>query len=333
MRQDSCGEPRRARRKMLYKEENKATMLKVFIDGKEGTTGLQIFDRLGGRDDVRIISLPEEKRKDIEARRTCINEADVVFLCLPDAAARESVALCENECVKIIDASTAHRTDPAWAYGFPELSAAHREKIARSKRVAVPGCHASGFISLVYPLVAGGILSPDYPFVCHSVTGYSGGGKKMIAEYECAERAREFDSPRQYALGQMHKHLPEMTAVCGLFCPPIFDPIVADYYSGMCVAVPIHSRLMKKQMSVSRLKEYFAEYYASSNFVHPAREGTNYLAANSLSGTNGMEIYVEGNDERILLASVFDNLGKGASGAAVQCMNIMCGLDERVSLL
>ena len=308
-------------------------MIEVFIDGKEGTTGLQIFDRLGKRDDVHIVSLPEEKRKDVAARRDCINGADIVFLCLPDAAARESVSLCENDRVKIIDASTAHRTDPAWAYGFPELSAAHRENISRSKRVAVPGCHASGFISLVYPLIAGGILAPDYPFVCHSVTGYSGGGKKMIAEYESEGRAAEFDSPRQYALGQAHKHLPEMTAVCGLAYKPVFDPIVADYYSGMCVAVPIHARLMKKKMSLAGLKEYFAEYYASSNFIHMAQEGTNYLAANALSGTNGMEIFVEGNDERLLLASVFDNLGKGASGAAVQCMNIMCGLDERTSLL
>lgn len=308
-------------------------MLEVFIDGKEGTTGLQIFDRLGRREDVHILSLSEEERKDIEARRKCINRADIVFLCLPDAAAREAVSLCENDRVKIIDASTAHRTDPAWAYGFPELSAAHREKIAHSKRVAVPGCHASGFISLVYPLVAGGILSSDYPFVCHSVTGYSGGGKKMIAEYESEGRSREFDSPRQYALGQTHKHLPEMTAVCGLSFPPIFDPIVADYYSGMCVVVPIHARFMKKKMDVSRLREYFAEYYASCNFIRMAQEGTNYLAANKLSGTNGMELYVEGNDERLLLASVFDNLGKGASGAAVQCMNIMCGLDERTSLL
>lgn len=308
-------------------------MIEVFIDGKEGTTGLQIFDRLGKRDDVHIVSLPEEKRKDVAARRDCINGADIVFLCLPDAAARESVSLCENDRVKIIDASTAHRTDPAWAYGFPELSAAHRENISRSKRVAVPGCHASGFISLVYPLIAGGILAPDYPFVCHSVTGYSGGGKKMIAEYESEGRTAEFDSPRQYALGQAHKHLPEMTAVCGLAYKPVFDPIVADYYSGMCVAVPIHARLMKKKMSLAGLKEYFAEYYASSNFIHMAQEGTNYLAANALSGTNGMEIFVEGNDERLLLASVFDNLGKGASGAAVQCMNIMCGLDERTSLL
>lgn len=308
-------------------------MIEVFIDGKEGTTGLQIFDRLGSRKDVHIRALPEELRKDPVARKEQINQADVVFLCLPDTAAREAVSLCENDRVKIIDASTAHRTNPDWAYGFPELSVMHRERIAHAKRIAVPGCHASGFISLVYPLIAGGIVSADYPFVCHSVTGYSGGGKKMIAEYENDSRAREYDSPRQYGLGQMHKHLPEMKAVCGLNYEPVFDPIVADYYSGMCVVVPIHSRFMHKKMRVSELKSYFAEYYASSRFVRVAEGGTAYLAANTLSGTNGMEIFIDGNDERILLASVFDNLGKGASGAAVQCMNIACGIDEGTSLL
>ncbi len=308
-------------------------MVNVFIDGKEGTTGLQIFDRLGKREDVRFSVLPEELRKDVDARREKINAADIVFLCLPDAAARESVSLCENERVKIIDASTAHRTDKAWAYGFPELSAEHRKKIAASRRVAVPGCHASGFISLVYPLVAGKILSPEYPFVCHSVTGYSGGGKKMIAEYEAEGRSPLLDSPRQYGTAQMHKHLPEMKAVCGLQFEPVFNPIVSDYYSGMCVTVPICGRLLNKKMSVNDIKSYFAEYYATGNFIKIADEMPAYLPANELAGTNGMKIYVGGNDERILLASVFDNLGKGASGAAVQCMNIMLGLDERTSLL
>lgn len=307
-------------------------MIHVFIDGKEGTTGLQIFERLGGRSDISIITLSEERRKDVAARKECINDADIVFLCLPDAAARESVSLCENERVKIIDASTAHRTDPAWAYGFPELSAKHREAIAASKRVAVPGCHASGFISLVYPLVAGGIASPEYPFVCHSVTGYSGGGKKMIAEYEAQGRSAELDSPRQYGLGQTHKHLPEMTAVCGLSAAPIFNPIVSDYYSGMCVSVPLFARMLQKIMTVESLKSYFTEYYATQNFIQTAELTGGYLPANTLCGTNQMRIYCEGNDERIVLASVFDNLGKGASGAAVQCMNIMCGLDERTSL-
>ncbi len=307
-------------------------MVNVFIDGKEGTTGLQIFERLGKRKDLNIITLPEELRKDPAARKQCINGADIVFLCLPDAAAKESVALCENDKVKILDASTAHRTNPDWAYGFPELSAQHRKKIAEGKRVAVPGCHASGFISLVYPLIAGGIIAPDYPLVCHSVTGYSGGGKKMIAEYEAEGRSAELDSPRQYALGQKHKHLPEMQAVCGLAYAPSFQPIVSDYYCGMCVSVPLHVRLMQKKMDVKALKEYFAEYYARQNFIKIAQESKSFLPANPLAGTNDMEIYIDGNEERILLASVFDNLGKGASGAAVQCMNIMLGIDERTSL-
>ena len=307
-------------------------MVQVFIDGKEGTTGLKIFERLGGRSDIRILSLPEELRKDAAARRECINAADIVFLCLPDAAAVEAVSLCEDPRVKIIDASTAHRTSPEWAYGFPELSAKHRERIAQGNRVAVPGCHASGFISLVYPLIAGGIVSADYPFVCHSVTGYSGGGKKMIAEYESAQRSPELDSPRQYGLTQKHKHLPEMQKICGLEYAPVFNPIVSDYYSGMCVTVPLHARLMRKKMGVDALKRYYAEYYASHNFIKVAQESKNYLPANPLVGTNNMEIYIDGNDERIVLASVFDNLGKGASGAAVQCMNIMLGLDERTSL-
>lgn len=307
-------------------------MVNVFIDGKEGTTGLKIFERLGKREDIKITALPEELRKDPTARKECINAADIVFLCLPDAAAIESASLCENEKVKIIDASTAHRTDPGWAYGFPELSKGHRDRIAQGKRVAVPGCHASGFISLVYPLIAGGIVAPDYPFVCHSVTGYSGGGKKMIAEYEDAQRNKELDSPRQYGMGQKHKHLPEMQKICGLDFAPIFNPIVSDYYSGMCVTVPLYARLMQKKMSVNDLRSYFTEYYASHNFVKTSQETKGFLAANPLSGTNRMEIYVDGNDERIVLASVFDNLGKGASGAAVQCMNIMLGLDERISL-
>ena len=307
-------------------------MVNVFIDGKEGTTGLKIFERLGGRNDLNIIALPEELRKDSAARKECINAADVVFLCLPDAAAIEAVSLCENPHVKIIDASTAHRTSPEWAYGFPELSAKHRERVAQGNRVAVPGCHASGFISLVYPLIAGGIVSADYPFVCHSVTGYSGGGKKMIAEYESAQRSPELDSPRQYGLTQKHKHLPEMQKICGLEYAPVFNPIVSDYYSGMCVTVPLHARLMRKKMGIDALKRYYAEYYASHNFIKVAQESKNYLPANPLVGTNNMEIYIDGNDERIVLASVFDNLGKGASGAAVQCMNIMLGLDERTSL-
>ncbi len=311
-------------------------MYNVFIDGKEGTTGLQIYERLGKRSDINIITLSEELRKDVNARKRCINSADIVFLCLPDAAAVESVSLVENEKVKIIDASTAHRTKDGWAYGFPELSLKHRENIKNGKRVAVPGCHASGFISLVYPLIAGGFVNPEYPFVCHSVTGYSGGGKKMIAEYESADRDIRLKSPRQYGLGLSHKHLPEMTAVCSLSNKPIFNPIVSDYYSGMCVTVPIHTRLTAKKTSVAILKEYFSDYYGDSNFIKVIEKENldrGFLSANDLCGTNNMQIYIDGNDEQILLASRFDNLGKGASGAAVQCMNIMLGLDEITSLL
>ena len=310
-------------------------MYSVFIDGKEGTTGLQIYERLGKRSDLRLVTLSEELSTDAAALKECMNSADIVFLCLPDAAAREAVTLAESGRVRIIDASTAHRTSPDWAYGFPELSEAHREKIVSSKRVAVPGCHASGFISLVYPLIAGGLVSPDYPFVCHSVTGYSGGGKKMIAQYESEPRDTRLDSPRQYALWLSHKHLPEMTAVCGLSHKPIFNPIVADYYSGMCVTVPLYTDLMTKKMSVEQIKTYFAEYYARRNFIKVIEKETldgGFLSANDLCGTNRMEIYVDGNDEQILLASRFDNLGKGASGAAVQCMNLMFGLDETTSL-
>lgn len=311
-------------------------MYTVFIDGKEGTTGLQIYERLGKRHDIRLLSLSDDLRKDISARKECINGADIVFLCLPDAAAIESVSLVENDKVRIIDASTAHRTAEGWVYGFPELSALQRERIRLSNRVANPGCHASGFISLVYPLIEGGLVSPDYPFVCHSVTGYSGGGKKMIAEYECALRERPLDSPRQYSLGLKHKHLPEMQAVCGLRYKPIFNPIVSDYYSGMCVTVPLFTRFMSKKCNIQDVKDYFTEYYARCNFIKILGKeelGSGFLSANDLSGTNYMEIYVDGNEEQILLASRFDNLGKGASGAAVQCMNIMLGLDETISLI
>lgn len=307
-------------------------MINVFIDGKEGTTGLQIYDRLQKRTDVRLITLPDELRKDSKERKRCINDADLVFLCLPDAAAIEAVSMCENGTVKIIDASTAHRTQSDWAYGFPELSLEHRKKIMNSKRVAVPGCHASGFIALVYPLIAGKIVEADYPFVSHSITGYSGGGKKMIAEYEAADRNSELESPRQYALSQNHKHLPEMQKVCGLDFAPVFNPIVADFYNGMCVTVPIHTRLLSQKIGVNSIKDYFTEYYATSRFIKVSDAARNFLPANSLIGTNNMEIYIDGNDDRILLTSTFDNLGKGASGAAVQCMNIMFGLDEGTSL-
>lgn len=310
-------------------------MFNVFIDGREGTTGLQIYERLQRRGDINLMVLPDEKRKDVAARKECLNSADLCFLCLPDSAARESVSLIENEKVRVIDASTAHRTAEGWVYGFPEIAPDRREQIAAAKRVANPGCHATGFISLVAPLVKGGILPADYPLVAHSVTGYSGGGKKMIAEYEAEERDVALDSPRQYSLKLGHKHLPEMVRECGLAHAPIFNPIVADFYCGMCVTVPLYAKLLLKNIGVDDVREYFAKYYASHKFikVSPKDDIPAYLAANELAGKNFLKIYVSGNDEMILLCSVFDNLGKGASGAAVQNMNIMLGMDESISLI
>ena len=309
-------------------------MIKVFIDGKEGTTGLQIYDRLSARDDITLITLSDEKRKDIDARRECLNSADVSFLCLPDKAAIEAAGLVTNPNAKIIDASTAHRTNPDWVYGFPELSKERRAQIASCKRLANPGCHATGFISIVAPLVKGGIAPADYPFVAHSLTGYSGGGKKTIAQYNDENRDIERSSPREYALGLSHKHLPEMVRECGLSQAPLFNPIICDFYSGMCVTVPLFTNLLNKKMTVESLRSYFAEYYAEQKLVKVATEEEvpSFLASNALTGTNGLKIYVSGNDERIFIASVFDNLGKGASGAAVQNMNIMFGLDECTSL-
>lgn len=307
-------------------------MVKVYIDGSAGTTGLRIRERFAGREDVELLTLPEELRKDPAARAAQMNASDITFLCLPDAAAVEAVDLITDPRVKVLDTSTAHRTQPGWCYGFPELSPSHREALRTASRVAVPGCHASGFNALVYPLIAGGIASADYPFVCYSVTGYSGGGKKMIAEYEGAERDPELDSPRQYGVTQQHKHLREMKAIPGLAAEPIFAPIVADYYSGMTVSVPLFGRLLEKPMTVDALREYYREYYAGQPLVTVAEETPSYIGANNLSGHDRMEIMVSGNDDRILLAARFDNLGKGASGAAVQCMNLMLGLDETTGL-
>lgn len=304
---------------------------KVFIDGKEGTTGLQIFDRFEGRDDLEILTISEDKRKDTAERKKLINESDITFLCLPDAAAIEAAALCENPNTRIIDASTAHRTNPAWDYGFPELSAQHREKIKNSKRVANPGCYASGFISLVYPLVQAGVLPEEYPLTCHAVSGYSGGGKKMIAAIESDSKTKEMYSPRQYALAQAHKHLPEMQYVCGLKYKPMFNPIVDDYYNGMVVSVPLISRALTKAYTPKDIHEILSEHYSGQKYVKVMELGgkdtlpDGFLAANTLANTNDMQIFVFGNDEQILLCSRFDNLGKGASGAAVQNMDIMLG--------
>ena len=307
-------------------------MIKVFIDGSAGTTGLRIREMLGKREDISLIALPEQLRKDVAARRDAINGADAVFLCLPDDAAREAVGLVENENTVVIDASTAHRTSPGWAYGFPELSAGHRAAIVNGKRIANPGCYASGFLALVYPLVAAGVLPKDYPLVCHAVSGYSGAGKKGIAEYEAKDRPANYDTPRLYALTLAHKHLPEMQAVCGLTRTPVFNPYVCDYYCGMTVNVPLFSDLLAKKVSVADVKELLRAHYAGAHFVTLGEEPSGYVSANTLNGTNRMELLVNGNERQILLTARFDNLGKGASGAAIQNMNLALGLDECLSL-
>ena len=305
-------------------------MTKVFIDGSAGTTGLRIYERLADRSDLELIRLSEELRKDTEARRKALNEADIAFLCLPDAAAIEAVSLVDNPHTVIIDTSTAHRTNPAWAYGFPELEG-QREKIKASKRIANPGCHASGFVALVAPLVQAGILSPDAPLTCFSLTGYSGGGKKMIAEYEDAERDPLFDAPRQYGLTQKHKHLPEMAAVCGLTRDPIFCPIVAPYYAGMEVTVPLFKEQIKG--SIEDVKAAYRKLAANGlvRFAENADE-SGLLSANALEGRDDMQLTVCGNEDRILLVARFDNLGKGASGAAIQNMNLILGVPEDTGL-
>ncbi|HOO22057.1 MAG TPA: N-acetyl-gamma-glutamyl-phosphate reductase [Clostridia bacterium] len=307
-------------------------MHKVFIDGKEGTTGLKLAERLKRRDDIEILEIPEEFRKDTAARKDYLNNCDIAFLCLPDEAAKEAVALVENPRVKIIDASTAHRTKETWAYGFPELGYEFRKKIEEGYRIAVPGCHASGFLSIVCPLVALGVLSTDYPVVCHSVTGYTGGGKKMIAEYEGENRSLALDSPRQYALGQSHKHLNEMTVISGLEYQPVFNPIVASFPQGMAVTVPLYTRLLNNVKTNEDVFSALKSHYDGQKLVTVERFDGKFLAANMLAGKNSMKIIVGGNDERINITAVFDNLGKGASGAAVQCMNIATGTEETKGL-
>ena len=307
-------------------------MIKVFIDGSAGTTGLRIREMLGKREDISLIALPEQLRKDVAARRDAINGADAVFLCLPDDAAREAVGLVENENTVVIDASTAHRTSSGWAYGFPELSAGHRAAIVNGKRIANPGCYASGFLALVYPLVAAGVLPKNYPLVCHAVSGYSGAGKKGIAEYEAKDRPANYDTPRLYALTLAHKHLPEMQAVCGLTRTPVFNPYVCDYYCGMTVNVPLFVDMLVQKVSVADVKELLRAHYAGAHFVTVGEEPSGYVSANLLNGTNRMEVLVNGNERQILLTARFDNLGKGASGAAIQNMNLALGLDECLSL-
>ena len=306
---------------------------KIFIDGSEGTTGLRINERFQGRDDLELLTIDPALRKDPAERKKLINASDVTILCLPDGAAKEAVSLVENDRVRIIDTSTAHRTAPGWAYGFPELSPAFRKAIREGKRIANPGCHASGFIALAYPLVQKGILPADAVVSSFSLTGYSGGGKKMIAQYESGDRPGELDAPREYGLSQQHKHLKEMTAVTGLANPPLFTPIVADYYSGMIVSIPLSAGMLSKKCSPEGLRDFFAEYYAGEKFLKVAPFGSGgesggFLSANAASGWDGMEIFVTGCEERMLLSARFDNLGKGASGAAIQCLNILLGCEE-----
>lgn len=306
-------------------------MKKVFIDGSAGTTGLRIYERLENRKGIELLKLSEKNRKDKNARKDAITNADIAFLCLPDDAARESVSLCENEDTVIIDTSTAHRIAKGWEYGFPELSPGRKAEIAASKRIAVPGCHASGFISLIYPLTENGLIDKSALLTCFSVTGYSGGGKKMIAEYEGENRDILLSSPRQYGIGQTHKHLPEMTAVTGLENYPVFSPVVADFYSGMTVTVPIFDSMING--SADDIKKLYREKYTGPIVSYKDSADENgFIAANKLSGKDSMEISVAGNDERILLISRYDNLGKGASGAAIECMNIVLGLTETTGL-
>ncbi len=307
-------------------------MKKVFIDGKAGTTGLRIYERLEKRDDILLVSLSESLRKSVSARKDALNDADVAILCLPDDAAREAVSLIENKNTVVIDASTAHRTHADWVYGFPELSLAHREKIANSKRIANPGCYASGFIALIYPLIKNGILPADTKVICHAVSGYSGAGKKGIEAYESKERDCALDTPRLYALGLDHKHVPEMKLHSGLKLSPIFTPYVCDYYAGMTVNVPLHASAFKHSVSVDELAEIYSAHYSGCRFVRVGKETSGYISANTLNGTNYLEILVNGNKEQLLLTARLDNLGKGASGAAIQNMNIALGLDESVSL-
>lgn len=308
-------------------------MKKVFVDGAAGTTGLQIHSRLAGRrgKDIELITLEESGRKELSARRNALNSADIVFLCLPDDAAREAVALIENPGVKVLDASTAHRVSDGWVYGLPELCAGQREKIAAAMRVAVPGCYASGFITLIRPLTESGVISPDAAVYAHAVSGYSGAGKQGILEYESVGRGAELDSPRAYGLTLSHKHLPEMTRYGGLTQTPVFNPLVADFYSGMCVYVPFITSQMKNRKTILELENLYKDYYGGQKLISVNKAGT-YIAANALRGRDNMELFVTGNDERVLLSARYDNLGKGASGAAVQCMNLMLGIEETTGL-
>lgn len=304
-------------------------MTKVFIDGSAGTTGLRIYDRLSDRKDISLIILDDDKRKDNKYRKKALNSCDIAFLCLPDDAAREAITLIDNPNTAIIDTSTAHRTSADWTYGFPEIEN-FRERIAKSKRVANPGCHASGFVALIQPLVNAGIIKSDAKLTAFSLTGYSGGGKKMIADYESAERSPLLKGPRQYALTQQHKHLKEIVAICGLDNTPAFCPIVGDFYSGMEVTVPLFADDLNG--NVNDIKNLYKSLYNTSLLHYDEEEENGFMSASYLEGCDDMQISVKGNEDRILLVARFDNLGKGASGSAIQNMNIIMGIDETTGL-
>ena len=308
---------------------------KIYIDGQEGTTGLQIYDRLAKREDIQLLRIDEARRKDTEERRKLLNEADLAFLCLPDAAAVEAAALVENPETRIIDASTAHRTAPGWVYGFPELGPDRRAAIRGAKRVANPGCYATGFISLTAPLVKRGVLSPDAPLACHAVSGYTGGGKKAIAQYEAAEREEELKSPRHYAVTLAHKHIPEMMQVCGLTKKPLFMPMICDFPQGMVVTVPLYLESLAGHQTLESLRALYRDFYAGARFVTVRPDDApacGFIGSSNLAGTNDLQIFVCGNEEQAMLCARLDNLGKGASGAAVQNMNLMLGLPEETGL-
>ncbi len=301
---------------------------KVFIDGREGTTGLRIYDRLENMKDIELIVLKEEDRKNVEKRKEALNSCDIAFLCLPDAAAIEAAELVENDKVVLIDTSTAHRTASGWAYGLPELGAEFENKIKNSKRIAVPGCHASGFIALVYPLIEKGLVSPDARLSCFSLTGYSGGGKKMIADYEAEGRNDLLDAPRQYGITQNHKHLKEMAAITGLNNKPIFCPIVGDFYSGMEVTVPLFKEDLTEGHTMEDVKNAYRDKYTGKLIKYIENDDKNgFYSSADMSGFDNMRVSVDGNEDRMILVARYDNLGKGASGAAIECMNYKLGKD------
>ena len=307
---------------------------KVYIDGKDGTTGLQIYERLSVRDDIELLLIDEAKRKDADERKKLMNAADLVFFCLPDKAAEEAADMIETPSVRVIDASTAHRTAPGWVYGFPELGAEQKDAIVLASRVANPGCHATGFLSIAAPLVRLGILPVDYPTTVYSLTGYSGGGKKMIAQYEDAARDAELSAPRIYGLNLRHKHLPEMQKIAGLAYPPVFNPVVDDYYKGMATTLMLHNRLLNGAPSAESIAASLAGFYRGQKLVSVLPFGTQpaMLGANTLAGKDTLVITVCGHEEQTMITAQFDNLGKGASGAAVQNMNLMLGFDETAGL-